>query len=96
MLHIGRYSWCCPRCTPESVPADRFGLADRGRIAPGLRADLLLVEGDPTHQVGATRRIIGVWKRGVTVDRAAFAADIAAGRRRLECESPACARMPTL
>ena len=31
-----------------SVPADRFRLPDRGRIAPGLRADLLLVNGDPT------------------------------------------------
>ena len=31
-----------------SVPARRFALADRGRIVPGARADLLLVDGDPT------------------------------------------------
>lgn len=34
--------------------ADKFGLTDRGRIAPGLRADLLLVDGDPTADVTAT------------------------------------------
>lgn len=34
-----------------SVPARRFGLTDRGRIAQGLRADLLLVDGDPTTTI---------------------------------------------
>ena len=52
-----------------SAPARAFRLTDRGRIAPGLRADLLLVEGDPTRDVTATRRIVGVWKRGVAVER---------------------------
>jgi imidazolonepropionase-like amidohydrolase len=47
-----------------SVPARAFGFHDRGRIAPGLRADLLLVEGDPTADIRATRRIIRVWKLG--------------------------------
>jgi imidazolonepropionase-like amidohydrolase len=47
-----------------SVPARAFGFHDRGRIAPGLRADLLLVEGDPTADIRATRRIAGVWKLG--------------------------------
>ncbi|MEV8631116.1 amidohydrolase family protein [Streptosporangium sp. NPDC051023] len=42
-----------------------FGLADRGRVAPGLRADLLLVDGDPTVDVTATRSIAEVWRRGV-------------------------------
>jgi imidazolonepropionase-like amidohydrolase len=40
--------------------ADRFGLPDRGRIAPGLRADLLLIEGDPATDVTATRSILAV------------------------------------
>jgi imidazolonepropionase-like amidohydrolase len=40
--------------------ADRFGLPDRGRIAAGLRADLLLVGGDPTADVTATRSILAV------------------------------------
>jgi imidazolonepropionase-like amidohydrolase len=56
-----------------SVPARAFALADRGRIATGLRADLVLVEGDPTADIAATRAIVGVWKGGVAVDRDAFA-----------------------
>lgn len=52
-----------------SVPAKRFRLADRGRIAPGLRADLLLVDGDPTRDIAATRAIVGVWKNGYEVKR---------------------------
>lgn len=50
-------------------PAEAFGLPDRGRIAPGLRADLLLVQGDPTADIKATRRIQRIWKAGVEVDR---------------------------
>ncbi|MBB4930214.1 imidazolonepropionase-like amidohydrolase [Lipingzhangella halophila] len=52
-----------------SIPADRFGLTDRGRIAPGLRADLVLVDGDPTRDIAATRSIADVWKRGVRQSR---------------------------
>jgi imidazolonepropionase-like amidohydrolase len=40
--------------------ADRFGLRDRGRIAAGLRADLLLVDGDPTTDITSTRAILAV------------------------------------
>jgi imidazolonepropionase-like amidohydrolase len=54
-----------------SVPARCFDLRDRGRIAPGLRADLLLVRGDPTTDIKATRDIVGVWKAGVRLDRPA-------------------------
>jgi imidazolonepropionase-like amidohydrolase len=52
-----------------SLPATIFDLDDRGRIAPGLRADLLLVDGDPISDISATRAIVGVWKRGIPVDR---------------------------
>lgn len=52
-----------------SVPACAFGLCDRGRIAPGLQADLLLVDGDPTADITATRRIVAVWRRGARVER---------------------------
>ena len=55
-----------------SAPARAFGLTDRGRIGPGLRADLVLVEGDPTTDIYATRRIVGIWKRGVRVERATY------------------------
>lgn len=50
-------------------PAEAFGLADRGRIAAGLRADLVLVEGDPAADITATRAIVGIWKNGHPVDR---------------------------
>lgn len=60
-----------------SVPAARFGLEDRGRIAEGLRADLVLVAGDPTRDIAATRAIVGVWKGGVRLDREAWAERIA-------------------
>jgi hypothetical protein len=52
-----------------SVPARVYSLKDRGRIAPGLRADLVLVTGDPTRDITATRDIVAIWKRGVRVDR---------------------------
>lgn len=52
-----------------AAAADGFGLTDRGRVAPGLRADLLLVAGDPTLDIKAVRRIQKVWKQGVEIDR---------------------------
>lgn len=52
-----------------SAPAKAFRIADRGRIAPGLRADLVLVEGDPTADIHQSRAIIQVWKGGVPLDR---------------------------
>lgn len=47
-----------------SAPAKAFGLADRGGIRPGLRADLLLVRGDPTTDIRDTRNVVAVWQRG--------------------------------
>jgi len=52
-----------------SVPATIFGLSDRGRITPGMRADLFLVQGDPTNDITATRNIVGVWKLGIPTHR---------------------------
>ncbi len=49
------------------VAADHFGLTDRGRIAPGLRADLVLLADDPTVDITATRTIRGVWIAGERV-----------------------------
>ncbi|WP_424952625.1 amidohydrolase family protein [Deinococcus sp.] len=48
-----------------STPARRFNLNDRGRIAPGRRADLLLVDGDPTTTISDSLSIREVWRRGV-------------------------------
>jgi hypothetical protein len=50
-------------------PARVFQLKDRGRVAAGLRADLVLVNGDPTTDILATRDIVTVWKGGVALTR---------------------------
>ena len=52
-----------------SAPARAFHLGDRGSIKLGFRADLVLVDGDPTRDILATRRIVAVWKRGISVTR---------------------------
>ncbi len=49
------------------LPAERFSLAGRGCIAPGCRADLLLVNGDVQADIRATRQIAAVWKNGLPV-----------------------------
>ena len=51
-----------------SAPARAFGIADHGRIADGAFADLLLVRGDPTRDIAATRDIVEVWKDGQSAD----------------------------
>ncbi|MFJ3701244.1 MULTISPECIES: amidohydrolase family protein [Streptomyces] len=53
------------------TPARRFGLTDRGRIAEGLRADLLLVDGDPTTTIADTLNLRAVWRRGTLTRLAA-------------------------
>jgi imidazolonepropionase-like amidohydrolase len=62
-----------------AATAKAFKLNDRGRIAPGLRADLLLVDGDPTVDIKATRSIVAVWKAGVELDRDAWLQGALAG-----------------
>jgi len=51
-----------------SAPAAAFRLGRRGCVATGCKADLLLVEGDPTRDITATRRIVEVWKDGQSVN----------------------------
>ncbi len=52
-----------------SAPARIWRMPDRGRIAPGLRADLIMVDGDPTLDITATRTINRIWLAGTLVDR---------------------------
>ena len=47
------------------LPAQHFGLHDRGVIEPGRRADLVLIDGDPIANIRATRQIRRVWCAGV-------------------------------
>jgi imidazolonepropionase-like amidohydrolase len=44
-----------------------FRLSDRGAIRPGLLADLIAVEGDPTRNVGAVRNVRLVMKGGQVI-----------------------------
>jgi imidazolonepropionase-like amidohydrolase len=48
-----------------ALPARYFGLPDRGAVEPGLRADLILIEGDPLQDIRATRSIRRIWCGGV-------------------------------
>ena len=47
-----------------SLPAQRFNFADRGQIKEGLRADLLLVEGNPLEDIDHLLDMRGVWTAG--------------------------------
>src|SRR5580692_11013834 len=64
-----------------SVPASAFHLDDRGVVAAGKRADLVLVKGDPTQNILATREIISVWKLGAEDDRATCRAALEKSRQ---------------
>jgi imidazolonepropionase-like amidohydrolase len=59
------------RAATSSI-ADAFRLEGRGRIAPGWRADLVLVAGNPLEDITTTRAIERVWKAGQPVDREAY------------------------
>lgn len=48
--------------------ADVFHLTDRGRVKAGLLADLIAVEGDPTKQINAIRKVKLLMKGGQRVD----------------------------
>jgi len=60
------------------LAAEQFGLTDRGVIAPGKRADLVLIDGDPLQDISAVSKITAVWCAGVPV------ADVTGGRKRAE------------
>jgi imidazolonepropionase-like amidohydrolase len=59
------------RLTPDeilravtSTAAEAIGLPDRGLAAPGYRADLLVVEGNPLQDIAAMGRVRAVMKAG--------------------------------
>ncbi|MCX5535825.1 amidohydrolase family protein [Streptomyces sp. NBC_00006] len=47
-----------------TAPAHHFALHDRGAVTPGLRADLVLIDGDPLTDIRATRAISRTWCAG--------------------------------
>ena len=53
------------------IPAQAFGLEDRGCLKPGCRADMVLIRGNPLQQSDTTDHTIGsvlsVWKNGHAV-----------------------------
>ncbi len=59
--------------TATSHAADFLGRADLGRLAAGARADLLVVDGDATADVGALAHVARVYLGGQLVDRDALA-----------------------
>ncbi|GAB3507493.1 amidohydrolase family protein [Spirosoma knui] len=52
-----------------SVNADVFHLADRGRVRPGLLADLVAVQGDPIKTITDVQRVQAVMKGGIFFKR---------------------------
>jgi imidazolonepropionase-like amidohydrolase len=71
LLVSGGFSPSEALAAATSVPAQIFHLSDRGRIVPGFRADLVLVDGDPTQNINSTLSIDRIWKNGFAVDRRA-------------------------
>ncbi|MDH7568855.1 MAG: amidohydrolase family protein [Armatimonadota bacterium] len=52
------------------VPAEALGLGEEvGTLTPGHRADVLVVDGDPSRDVGALRRVVMVLRDGEIVFR---------------------------
>ena len=52
-----------------SVTARRLRLPDRGRLCEGLKADLILVKGDPTVSIDCLTEIVDIWRNGDRLKR---------------------------
>jgi imidazolonepropionase-like amidohydrolase len=52
-----------------SVAAAAYRLKGHGSIVPGARADMILVKGDPTTDISATRNIVSIWRCGQRIGR---------------------------
>ena len=60
--------------------AEYLKLPDTGTLAPGKRADLLVLDANPLDDIKNTRRIAKMYLNGVEVDRAALKASLSSGR----------------
>lgn len=54
-----------------ALPSTIFHLGNRGHVAVGDRADLVLVSGDPTKRISDSLSIAKIWKNGFAVARSA-------------------------
>jgi imidazolonepropionase-like amidohydrolase len=59
-----------------SRAAEYLGLTDRGTLAPGKRADFLVLDANPLDDIRNTRRIARMYLAGEEVDRAALKASL--------------------
>ena len=59
-----------------SRAAEYLGLADAGTLAPGKRADFLVLDANPLDDIVNTRRIAAMYLAGNAVDRAAIKASL--------------------
>ena len=63
-------------------PAEYLAMADAGFVAPGKRADLLILDADPTVDIANTRGIVGVVLGGQSIQRAELDEMLNAARKR--------------
>jgi len=59
-----------------SRAAEYLGLRDTGTLAPGKRADFLVLDANPLDEIRNTRRIAKMYLAGTEVDRAALKASL--------------------
>jgi imidazolonepropionase-like amidohydrolase len=68
---IGRVQHCgqapmAALVSANSLAADAMGMGDRiGSLAPGYEADIIAVDGDPSTDIAAVRRVVFVMRGGV-------------------------------
>lgn len=79
-----------------AAPAEAFGLDGRGRIAPGMAADLLLVESDPLEDILKTREISGIWKSGVHFSRGEYSEGVSAAEAAMRGEGAPAVTEPVI
>jgi adenine deaminase len=68
-----------------SRAAHFVGLPDRGALASGKRADMLVLDANPLDDIRSTRRIAKLYLAGAEVDRAAIKASPTRLCTTLEC-----------
>jgi imidazolonepropionase-like amidohydrolase len=64
----------------NSLAAEALGMSDQiGSIAPGLKADIIALDGDPLKDITAVRRVVFVMKGGVVYKNMARGDSVRAG-----------------